>query len=63
VNALLHRLDMLEKEAKESNERCEVLQISKSSLEADNERLSSLCDNKDVSGNCTSSVDFKVVLY
>jgi len=48
VNALLHRLDKLEKELRESTERCEVLESNKSILEADNERMAALCDNKDM---------------
>ena len=49
MNALLHRLDRLERELSVSTERCEVLESNKSILEADNERMSALCDNKDVS--------------
>lgn len=49
VNALLHRLDVLEREAVEISERCEVLKISNTSLEAENERMAALCQNKDVS--------------
>jgi hypothetical protein len=49
VNALLHRLDALEKDLNDCKEQCDVLKSSKSMLEAENERMTALCDNKDVS--------------
>jgi hypothetical protein len=61
VNALLHRLDVLEKEAIESKERIEVFQSNKEILEADNERMSALCDNKDVSENLASFLIHEII--
>ena len=49
MNALLHRLDVLEKEAVERKERMGILQSSKETLEDENKRISALCTNKDVS--------------
>ena len=58
MNALLHRLDAMEKQAIDNKERIDVLQCCKETLTEDNKRLTALADNKDVRDSDYNLIDF-----